>query len=332
MTGAVAVAQDAPLLEVRNLSVRFRMGDADMLAVRRVDLEIRRGEVLGIIGESGSGKSVTGLAILRLLPSHAMVTADYLRFGGRDLQELDDQAFRQLRGTHLAMVFQDPVGAFNPAKTIGWHLDRIIARAGTRAARQGVDIAQDAKRWLTDVGIPNPERILPLYPHQLSGGMLQRALIALAVALQPDLLIADEPTTNLDNIVERQIIGVLRRLKNSLGSAIIFITHDISLAVGLCDRIAVMYAGEIVETAPASSLFRNPAHPYTAGLIETSRQLDDRVARLREIPGELPSGAASGSGCLFAPRCGFAVDACKTAPPPEIALAPDHTVRCIRHG
>lgn len=329
---SAGVAIEPPLLEVKNLSARFRMGNVDMLAIRRVDLEIRRREVLGIIGESGSGKSVTGLSILRLLPVHAAVTADRLRFEGRELLPLDDEAFRKLRGTHLAMVFQDPVGAFNPAKSIGWHLDRIIARAATRADRQGVDLTQDGSRWLSDVGIAHPERILPLYPHQLSGGMLQRTLIALSAALQPDLLIADEPTTNLDNIVERQIIGLFRRLKDRLGSAIIFITHDISLAAGLCDRIAVMYAGEIVETGPAETLFRNPAHPYTVGLIETSRQLDERVGRLKEIPGELPSGSHRPPGCLFAPRCGFATEHCRAAPPASIALSPHHSVRCILHG
>ena len=325
-------ATEAPLLQVQNLSASFRMGRTDVMAVRRVDLEVKRREVLGIIGESGSGKSVTGLAILRLLPGHATVAADKLMFDGRNLLDLDDQAFRDLRGTHLAMVFQDPVGAFNPAKSISWHLDRITARAATRSDRQGIDLTQDAHRWLTDVGIAHPERILPLYPHQLSGGMLQRTLIALSAALQPDLMIADEPTTNLDNIVERHIIGLFRRLRDKLGSAIIFITHDISLAVGLCDRIAVMYAGEIVETGPADVLFAKPAHPYTAGLIETSRQLDQRGDRLKEIPGELPSGAVHAAGCLFAPRCGFAVDACRSAPPANITIAPGHSVRCIRHA
>ncbi len=322
----------APVLDVRGLSTRFRMGRGELQAVRRVDLVLQRGEVLGIIGESGSGKSVTGLSILRLLPSHASVDAQTLSFNGRDLRALDEEAFRALRGTHLAMVFQDPVGAFNPAKTIGWHLQHIIARAATREDRRGSDLDQDALRWLADVGIANPERILPLYPHQLSGGMLQRTLIALSAALQPDLLIADEPTTNLDNIVERQIIGLFRRLKDRLGSAILFITHDISLAAGLCDRIAVMYAGEIVETGPAETLLRAPAHPYTAGLIETSRQLDRRNERLREIPGELPSGLGEVAGCLFAPRCGFAQDACRAAPPPRITRAPGHDVRCVRHG
>ena len=330
MSGSAAT--EPPVLELRNLVTRFRMGRTDLLAVRRVDLEIRRREMLGIIGESGSGKSVTGLSILRLLPPHATVTADRMAFAGQDLLALDDASFRELRGTHLAMVFQNPVGAFNPAKTIGWHLDRIIVRAATRTDRLGRDLDRNARRWLGEVGIAYPERILPLYPHQLSGGMLQRTLIALATALQPDLLIADEPTTNLDNIVERQIIGLFRRLKDRLGSAIIFITHDISLAAGLCDRIAVMYAGEIVETAPAERLLRSPAHPYTVGLIETARQLDRRAERLQEIPGELPSGMIEATGCLFAPRCAFAVDACRTAPPPDVSLAPGHSVRCIRYG
>lgn len=326
-----ASAAPPPVLEVRSLSTRFRIGKGEVRAVRRVDLTIARREVLGIIGESGSGKSVTGLSILRLLPPHAIVSADRLTFDGRDLAALDDEEFRQLRGTHLAMIFQDPVGAFNPAKTIGWHLERILSRAEARADRRGSELTQDARRWLVDVGIANPDRILPLYPHQLSGGMLQRTLIALSAALQPDLLIADEPTTNLDNIVERQIIGLFRRLKDKLGSAIVFITHDISLAVGLCDRIAVMYAGEIVETGPAETIFNAPAHPYTVGLIETARQLDARVERLREIPGELPSGSLTATGCLFAPRCTLATDACHSAPPPEITLAPGHAVRCIRH-
>lgn len=321
-----------PLLDIRGLSARFRIGAATVQAVRQVDLQLTRGEVLGIIGESGSGKSVTALAILRLLPAHAEVAADRLSFAGNDLLALPDQRFRELRGTHLAMVFQDPVGAFNPAKRIAWHLDRIIARAASRADRRGEDLTQDAHRWLGDVGIAHPERILPLYPHQLSGGMLQRTLIAISAALQPDLLIADEPTTNLDNIVERQIIGLFRRLKEKLGSAIIFISHDISLAASLSDRIAVMYAGEIVETGPAATLIDRPAHPYTAGLIETARQLEGRAARLREIPGELPSGTVEATGCLFAPRCVFATEACRNSPPPTVSPAPGHVVRCVRHA
>ena len=324
--------REEPLLDVRNLSVRFLIGRATVQAVRRVDLRLARREVLGIIGESGSGKSVTALSILRLLPRHAVVTADQLRFAGQDLTSLSDNKFRDLRGTHMAIIFQDPVGAFNPAKRIGWHLDRILSRAVTRSDRQSRNLAQDARHWLGDVGITHPERVLPLYPHQLSGGMLQRTLIAISAALQPDLLIADEPTTNLDNIVEGQIISLFRRLRENLGAAIIFITHDISLAAGLSDRIAVMYAGEVVETAPVSTMMEKPAHPYTVGLIATARQLGDRAARLKEIPGELPSAAARAMGCLFAPRCSFATEACRKEPPPVAELAPGHIVRCVLHA
>jgi peptide/nickel transport system ATP-binding protein len=321
-----------PLIEARNLATRFRLGDTYIEAVRQVDLEVADGEVLGVIGESGSGKSVTALSLLRLLAANAETTADVLTFRGRSLLGLSEKEFRSLRGTHLAMVFQDPVGAFNPAKTIGWHLARVIDRARTRVNRSTTDLDQDALRWLRDVGIANPERSLPLYPHQLSGGMLQRALIAMTAALQPDLLIADEPTTNLDNIVERQIISLLRRLRDKLGSAIIFITHDISLASGLCDRIAVMYAGEIVETGPTFEILTSPRHPYTAALIATAEQLDRKHERLREIPGELPGSGPRPLGCLFARRCNFAVDACRSATPATIKLGTRHSVRCIRYA
>jgi len=320
------------LIEVRNLVTRFKLGNLEVQAVRGIDLVIGEGEVLGVIGESGSGKSVTGLSLLRLLPQNAEVTADVLSFRGRPLAPLTEREFRELRGTHLAMVFQDPVGAFNPVKTIGWHLSRIIERAKARTDRAGSDLDQNAMSWLKDVGIPNPERILPQYPHQLSGGMLQRALIAMVAALQPDLLVADEPTTNLDNIVERQIISLFRRLREKLRAAIIFITHDISLAAGLCDTICVMYAGEIVETGPAAEILGAPQHPYTFGLVATSRQLDARGERLREIAGELPGALSRPQGCLFAPRCGLVTEECRAAPPPMREIGRDHTIRCIRHA
>ena len=191
------------LLEIRNLTARFRTGDSVIEAVRGVDLAVGAGEVLGIIGESGSGKTVTGLAILRLLPGNAEIAAERLAFRGEDLLALSDEAFRALRGTHLAMVFQNPAGSFNPAKTVEWHLGRAAERALARLDRAAGVPAVDTVRRLAEVGIPNPERVLRLYPHQLSGGMLQRALIAMVLLLEPDLIIADEPTTNLDTIVER---------------------------------------------------------------------------------------------------------------------------------
>jgi oligopeptide/dipeptide ABC transporter ATP-binding protein len=312
------------LLEIRNLTARFRTAEAMVEAVRGVDLDIGEGEVLGLIGESGSGKTVTGLAILRLLPRHAEVTAERLAFRGRPLLPLRDEEFRVLRGCHLAMIFQNPVGSFNPAKTILWHLASVAKRRGISG-----NVA-DAERRLAVVGIPNAKQVLRLYPHQLSGGMLQRALIAMVLLLEPELIIADEPTTNLDNIVERQILELLRKLRARTRAAVLFITHDMTAAAGLCDRIAVMYAGEIVETGPASEVLSVPRHPYTQGLVATARQLDDRAGRLNEIPGEMPTSRLP--GCAFAPRCPKADATCRTTRPEVTELSAQHSVRCFHHG
>jgi peptide/nickel transport system ATP-binding protein len=320
-----------PVLEVRNLSVRFRTGTASIDAVRGVDLDLEPAEVLGVIGESGSGKTVTGLGILRLLPENAEISADRLSFRGSSLLGLTDEEFRALRGTRLAMVFQNPVGSFNPAKTIGWHLERAADRKrGYRDGKSELSSRTPAE-WLAVVGVPRPEHVLELYPHQLSGGMLQRALIAMVLLMQPDVVIADEPTTNLDNIVERQIVGLFRQLRTHTRASVMFITHDMSLAATLCDRIAVMYAGEIVEIGPTSDVFNRPRHPYTIGLIETAMQLERRASQLSEIPGELPNAAALPAGCLFAPRCRRAIDACRAARPQPESISPTHSVRCIRH-
>jgi oligopeptide/dipeptide ABC transporter ATP-binding protein len=319
-----------PLLEIRNLTARFRTGAAAIDAVRGVDLAVAEGEVLGIIGESGSGKTVTGLAILRLLPDNAEVAAERLAFHGQSLLALSDEQFRSLRGTHLAMVFQNPAGSFNPAKTIGWHLARVAERARTRRDRANRPVVGSARR-LAEVGIPQPGRVLALYPHQLSGGMLQRALIAMVLLLEPDLIIADEPTTNLDNIVERQIIGLFRELRARTRAAIIFITHDMAVASVLADRIAVMYAGEIVETGPTSAVLTMPRHPYTRALIDTALQLEGRADQLREIPGEMPSLAELPQGCAFAPRCNKADAACRAARPAMTQLTAERSVRCIHH-
>lgn len=323
----------APVLEVKRLSVCFRVGASTIDAVRDVDLMVAPGEVLGIIGESGSGKTVTGMAILRLLPANADIAAERLQFLGRPLLDLDSDQFRELRGGQLAMIFQNPVGSFNPAKRIGWHLQCVAERKAAVKGEAAPFSAADAARCLAQVGIPDPQRVLELYPHQLSGGMLQRALIAMVLLLEPDLIIADEPTTNLDNIVERQIIGLLRRLRRKTkAGGIIFITHDMSVAATLCDRIAVMYAGRIVETGTASEVFETPRHPYTQGLIETSTELERGAQRLKEIPGELPSPSEHHQGCLFAPRCKFVMDACRATSPDRTAISATHSVRCLLHA
>jgi oligopeptide/dipeptide ABC transporter ATP-binding protein len=313
-----------PVLEIRDLRTRFNVAGAAIEVVRGVDLTLARGEVLGLIGESGSGKTVTGLSILRLLPDNADTSAGTLRFQGQDLRALDETGFRALRGRRMAMIFQNPVSAFNPAKRVDWHLRQVIRRrAGDDAGWR--DAANAA---LLGVGIPSPARALRLFPHQLSGGMAQRILIAMVLALEPDLIVADEPTTNLDNIVERQILALFRRLQSRLSAAFVFITHDMSIAAALCDRIAVMYAGQIVETGPTAELFARPRHPYAQGLVATATALRSRAARLKEIAGELPDLADPPPGCLFAPRCAQAMERCRAAPPPAFGDAAAH-VRCF---
>jgi oligopeptide/dipeptide ABC transporter ATP-binding protein len=311
-----------PMLEIRALRTRFDLHGGSIEVVRGVDLAILPGEMLGLIGESGSGKTMTGLSILRLLPGNARLSAEVLRFRGTELQMLDDAAFQALRGRRLAMIFQNPVGAFNPAKRVDWHLREVIRRRDGAAAEWRAPADQACRA----VGIPHPERVLRLYPHQLSGGMAQRILIAMVLALEPDLIIADEPTTNLDNIVERQILGLFRRLQSRLKAAFLFITHDMSVAASLCDRIAVMYAGEIVEIGPTRQLFEAPRHPYTQGLIATSIALKGKAKRLQEIPGELPSLAAPPAGCLFSPRCPKVMERCRAAEPPIVGIS--HQTRC----
>ncbi len=312
-----------PVLEIRDLRTRFALHGGSLEVVRGIDLAIAPGEMLGLIGESGSGKTITGLSILRLLPGNARMSAAVLRYKETDLQSLDDRAFQALRGRSLAMIFQNPVGAFNPAKRVDWHLREVIRR------RHGAEAewAAAAEAALQAVGIPRPERVLRLYPHQLSGGMAQRILIAMVLALEPDLVIADEPTTNLDNIVERQILGLFRRLQSRLKAAFLFITHDMTVAAALCDRIAVMYAGEIVEVGPTRQLFEAPRHPYTQGLIATSIALKGRAKRLKEIAGELPNLGSPPPGCLFSPRCALAMDRCREVAPPMFG-APPHQTRC----
>jgi peptide/nickel transport system ATP-binding protein len=322
-------------LSVRGLEAGFTMGGDTVMVVRDVNFDVHRGEMLGIIGESGSGKTVTGMSILRLLPDNAVTRAERLDFMGTDLLGLSDDAFREIRGRRLAMVFQDPVGAFNPAKRIEWHIKEIFERSAAKSPEH----AARARNWreagirlLRDVGIPHGGNVLRQYPHQLSGGMLQRVLIALVLAFEPDLIVADEPTTNLDNIVERQILRLFRDLQKRLNCAFLFITHDMSIAHMLCDRIAVMYAGRIVEVGPTKDVFSDPKHPYTQGLLASALALDSKTDRLQEIPGELPSPSALPPGCLFEPRCRKAMPVCREALPDMIRLDDERGARCVLYG
>jgi peptide/nickel transport system ATP-binding protein len=310
-----------PLLDVENLRVTFGTNGLAPEVVSGVSFSVYPGEVLGLIGESGSGKTVTGLALLRLLPEQARAEADTLRYRGRDLAAMHGRDFDALRGRELAMIFQDPVGAFNPVKTIRWHLSRAVA-----AAAEG-----DLVRLLAEVGIRDPERVLGCHPHQLSGGMLQRALIAMVFALRPALIIADEPTTNLDNIVEGQILALIRARQQQLATALIFVTHDLTIAQAICDRIAVMYAGEIVEIGATADVIERPRHPYTIGLLRTARSLERRDELLFEIAGE-PGMRAGGAACRFSLRCPRATSACGASHPDLIPLSDGAAVRCPLHG
>lgn len=316
---------NAPLLSVKGLSTSFTLGDYSVKAVRDVSFDIARGEVLGLIGESGSGKTVTGLSILRLLPAHAHMNADALVFDGQVLPDLSDAQFRDLRGRRLAMIFQDPVGSFNPAKTIGWHIREAIER---RSGHLPTEHAQEARDLLMNVGIKLPDRVLHSYPHQLSGGMLQRALIAMVIALRPEFIVADEPTTNLDNLVERQILDLIRTHQKRIGASVLFVTHDLAIAAEICDRIAVMYAGEIVETGSSNDVLKHPLHPYSKALLASSTSLENRDEYLYELPGE-PGLATPEQGCSFAPRCPVVSERCRTAPPPVRFAKPNHSARCV---
>ncbi|MGR3821759.1 MAG: dipeptide ABC transporter ATP-binding protein [Salipiger marinus] len=269
-----------PLLDIKGLRVGFGRGAYRKEVLHGVDLHLQRGETLGIIGESGSGKTMTGMALLRLLPDTAQVAQEAMLFDGTPLHDLDETAFGALRGVRMAMIFQDPVGSFNPAKRIGWHFRQVMKRAETAAG--GVQPTGDyrarAVALMQEVGIRRAEESVDLYPHQLSGGMLQRALIALVLALEPDLIVADEPTTNLDKVVEHQILTLFKQIQRRLNAGMIFVTHDMAVAASLCDRIAVMREGEVLEVAEAQRLFDDPQHDYTKLLIATARKLASPAA------------------------------------------------------
>ncbi|QDL94628.1 ABC transporter ATP-binding protein (plasmid) [Paroceanicella profunda] len=288
----------APLVDIRGLTLTFG-GDSATPVLHGVDLQVARGEILGVIGESGSGKTMTGMALLRLLPGTATVAAEAMTFDGIALPGLDELQFGALRGVRLAMVFQDPVGAFNPSKRVGWHFHHILRRRGE--TRRAANRAR-AVSLLGEVGIRRPEETFDLYPHQLSGGMLQRALIALVLALEPDLVVADEPTSNLDKLVEHQILTLFREMQQRLRAGMIFVTHDMAVAAALCDRIAVMRQGVVVETGTAGQIFAAPQHAYTRLLIDTARRLSEGPAkRAQPEPeaGSVPLMRVSGLDVTF---------------------------------
>jgi len=316
------------LLEIDNLKVVFH-GDAGRTtqAVDGVSLAVKRGRTLGVVGESGSGKSVTFLAVMGLLPQRTAEVSGHIRFDGLDLLTLPDPQLRDLRGDRLAMIFQEPMTSLNPSYTIGEQIMEVFMRhrgLSRRAARR------KALDMLRRVRIPAPEERIDDYPHRLSGGMRQRAMIAIALACEPALIIADEPTTALDVTIQAQILALMRDLKAATDAAIVLITHDLGVVAEVCDDVAVMYAGEVVEQAPVDALFAAPEHPYTVGLMGSLPRLDQKADRLAVIDGVVPDMTAPPAGCRFAPRCPFADDACRASPPPIVRLGETRWSRCFK--
>ncbi|MBS0241058.1 MAG: ABC transporter ATP-binding protein [Proteobacteria bacterium] len=319
----------APLVDVAGLEVTFRTGANKFVrAVNGVDLKLRRGETLGILGESGSGKSVMLRSLLRLHPPRITTVKGKIEVSGVDVNSLAPNALQDFRGGVASMIFQDPGLALDPVYRVGDQIAETIRRhnGGTRA-----EARKKALSLFERVRIPSPERRLDAYPHELSGGMRQRAMIALALSCDPELLLADEPTTALDATVQIQILIILRELQRDLGLSVIFVTHDIGVAVEVADRIAVMYAGRIVEEGPVQALIRAPKHPYTIGLLSTRGHGGKLHGhRLPAIPGSPPDLSSLPPGCAFAPRCSFAAPPCTSAEPGTVDLGDGHRMRCIR--
>ncbi len=303
---------EAPLLQVEDLAVRFRVPEGEVAAVNGLDFRVARGQTFGIVGESGSGKSQSMLAIMGLLAANGRVTGRAL-FQGQDLLTLDAAALNRLRGNRIAMIFQDPMTSLNPYLTVERQMTEVLELHKGLTRRSARQLAIET---LESVSIPDAARRITMYPHEFSGGMRQRIMIAMALLCQPDLLIADEPTTALDVTVQAQTVQLLRELQRTHGTAIVLITHDLGVVAGLCDDVMVMYGGRVMEQAGAESLFDQPSHPYTVGLLGAVPRLgQDDDAPLAAIPGSPPNMLRPPAGCPFGPRCALAADRCATLPP-----------------
>jgi peptide/nickel transport system ATP-binding protein len=314
-----------PLVEIKGLTIRFT-GERTVHAVNDVDLALRDGEVLGLLGESGSGKSVTLRALMRLLPKKRTQIGGSIKVLGRDVLALTDAQLSAFRGQTVSMIFQEPGLALDPVYTIGAQIAETVVRHEGKSYAQG---RARALEMLEVVRIPSARRRLDAYPHEMSGGMRQRAMIALALACRPKILLADEPTTALDATVQIQILLLLRELQREFGMSVIFVTHDIGVAIEICDRVAVMYAGQIVEQGGLREIVRSPVHPYPRGLLASTIRGASRGQRLQTIPGTPPSLDKPPVSCSFAPRCGYAQPRCSEAMPPNVRIGPDRIARCV---
>lgn len=321
-------AHSTPVLRVNNLHTRFATRGGDVHAVNAISFDLKPGELLGVVGESGSGKSVTMMSLLGLLPSPpATVQADSVLFDDLDLLRCTPEQLRQVRGGRIGFIFQDPMTSLNPVFTVGFQIMEPLRE------HMGLDrpaAAKRARELLDLVGIPDAERRLQDYPHQFSGGMRQRVMIAIALACDPKVLIADEPTTALDVTIQAQILELVRELRHRLGMAIIWITHDLGVIAGIADRAMVMYGGQIVEMAPIEELFERPAHPYTRALLKTMPRLRGaRAEQLEVIEGQPPIMKAAPTSCAFRPRCAMAMDRCGRENPVRLTIGPNHDVACF---
>ncbi len=314
-----------PLVEVENLSVKFVSREATVNAVNGVSFSINPGEVLCIIGESGSGKSVTMRALMRLLPMNKTKISGHMRVGDHEILKLSDRQLTAIRGSTISMIFQEPMTALDPVYTIGQQIAETVVKHEGCSYEDGL---KRALELLEFVKVPSAERRLKAYPHELSGGLRQRAMIAMALSCRPSLLLADEPTTALDATVQIQVLVLLRKLQIEMGMSVIFVTHDLGVAAQIADRVAVMYAGRVIESGPVRDVLMNPQHPYTQGMLASSVHSATRGEDIEAIPGSPPDMRRLAPGCAFAPRCKYADDTCRSVFPVETALAPGRTVCC----
>jgi peptide/nickel transport system ATP-binding protein len=314
------------LLEIHNLHLEFRTSRGVHQALMGVSFEVQKGEIFGLVGETGCGKTVTGLSILRLLPRSARIPQGQILFEGEDLLQLQKQEMEDVRGGEIAMIFQDPSSSLNPVFTIGSQIERVIKQ---HLPMTSTNARQHAADMLEAVGLPDVKRILSSYPHQLSGGMQQRVMIAMALSCRPRLLIADEPTTALDVTIQAQILRVLRDLQKRMDFSVILITHNLGVVAQTCDRLAVLYAGSVAESGSTRDIFNNPQHPYTRGLMDAIPRPGSRGKKMKAILGTVPSNPGDVVGCAFAPRCEFAFERCTLETPGLFDLEDDHKSACF---
>lgn len=313
------------ILEIKDIQISFKTDEGELKVVDGIDFHINKGETLGVVGESGCGKSVTSLSVMGLLPNIGNVKKGEILFGEKDLVKLSKSEIRKVRGKEIAMIFQEPMTSLNPVYTIGKQIMELVQN---HRKMSKVEAKKHAIEMLKLVGIPRPEEVVDEYPHQLSGGMRQRVMIALAMSCNPELLIADEPTTALDVTIQAQILDLMRDLQEKKGMSILLITHDLGVVAEMCDRVVVMYAGQVVEDADVESIFDNPKHPYTRGLLESIPNMEEDTEYLTTIKGTVPSPSNMPKGCRFAERCSHAIEKCVQSMPPVFTFSNGGKCRC----